>query len=257
VAGRPLAPNPAGAHFLHDRQLTAQLARASGAASGRLAFDLGAGSGAITAALAATGARVIAVERDPKHAERLRRRFADQRLVHVVAADLRTIPLPRRDFLVVANPPFSVTAALCRRLMSDPAMPLAGAELIVQREAARWLARTRPRDAETAWWSARYQIDLTRLISPASFSPPPRVGAAWLSIRPRPVPIPARGQRLLRPMLAAAYRRPATRTGIALAGHKRPLLRAGLDPTAPIADITADQWHRLAILLGGGPPTGG
>ncbi len=252
MAGRPVAPNPAGAHFLRDRQLIARLARASGADAGRLVFDFGAGSGAITAGLVTTGARVIAVERDPKLAARLRRRFGEQPQVHVVEADLRTVPLPRRDFLVVASPPFSLTTALCRRLLTDPAMSLAGAELIVQREAARWLASPRPRDAETAWWGARYQIHLTCVVSPASFTPPPRVAAAWLSVRPRSVPCSARGQGRLRGILTAAYRRPGTRTDVALAGHKRALLRAGLDPAAPIAQVTADQWHRLAVLLSGG-----
>ncbi len=252
MAGRPLAPNPAGAHFLRDRQLITELVRASGAEAGRLVLDLGAGSGAITAGLASTGARVIAVERDPKLAARLRRRFGQQPQVRVAEADLQAIPLPRRDFLVVASPPFSLTTALCRRLLSDPAVPLAGAELIVQREAARWLANPRPRDAETAWWAARYQIRLIRVVSRMSFAPPPRIDAAWLSVRPRPAAASARGQRYLRGILDAAYRRPGCRTDIALAGHKRALLRAGLDPAAPVAVVTADQWHRLAVLLGGG-----
>jgi len=215
-------------------------------------LGLGAGRGAITAGLAATGAHVIAVERDPKLAARLRRRFGNDLKIRVAETDLRTIPLPRRDFLVVASPPFSLTTALCRRLLSDPATPLAGAELIIQKEAARWLAGPRARDAQMAWWSARYQIRLTRVISPASFMPPPRVSAAWLSVRPRAVPVPARGQRLLRPILNAAYQRPETRAGIALPDHKRQLVRAGLDPAAPITEVTADQWHRLAVLLGGG-----
>ena len=51
MAGRPLAPNPAGAHFLRDRELIAQLVRAAGAGEGRLVLDLGAGGGAITARL--------------------------------------------------------------------------------------------------------------------------------------------------------------------------------------------------------------
>jgi 23S rRNA (adenine-N6)-dimethyltransferase len=251
VAGRPLAPNPAGAHFLRDRRLITRLARASGAATGRLVFDLGAGSGAITAGLAATGARVFAVERDPKLAARLRRRFECAPNVSVVEADLRAIALPRQEFLVVASPPFSLTTALCRRLLGDPAVALAGAELIVQWGAARRLTARWPRDAETAWWSARYEIRMTQVLSSASFTPPPRVNAAWLSVRPRPVPISARGQRCLRPIVQAAYRRPGTRTDIALAGRKRLLLRAGLDPAAPVAKVTAEQWHRLAVLLDG------
>jgi 23S rRNA (adenine-N6)-dimethyltransferase len=252
VAGRPLAPNPAGAHFLRDRRLIAQLAHAGGARAGQLVFDLGAGSGAITAGLAATGARVIAVERDPRLAARLRRRFDHEPMVRVVEADLRTIPLPRRDFLVVASPPFSLTTALCRRLLGDAVVRLAGAELIIQWEAARRLAHPRPRDAETAWWTTRYQLRLARVIGSASFTPPPGVNAAWLSVRPRPVPASARGQRRLRSMLSAAYRRPGTRTDVALSGSRRLLLRAGLDPAAPVSAVTGDQWHRLAILLGDG-----
>ena len=215
-------------------------------------FDLGAGSGAITARLAATGARVIAVERDPKLAARLRRRFCRDPRVHVVEADLRTIPLPRREFLVVASPPFSLTRALCRRLLADRAVRLLGAELILQLEAARRLADPRPRDAETAWWSARYQMHVVRVISPASFAPPPFANAAWLSVRSRPVAASARGERCLREILRLAYRRPSVRTEVAVAVRPRLLLSAGLDPALPVAGVTADQWHRLAVELSGG-----
>jgi 23S rRNA (adenine-N6)-dimethyltransferase len=260
VAGRrPLAPNPAGAHFLRDRALIAQLVRGCGARDGRLVLDLGAGGGAITTALAAAGARVIAVEHDPRMAARLRRRFDADPRIQVVQADLRTVPLPRRDFLVVASPPFSLTTALCRRLLGDPAVPLAGAELILQRGAARWLASPRPRDAETAWWAARYELRLTRTVGPASFVPPPRVDAARLTIRPRAITQHPAGQKRLRALLRAAYGRPGARAVAVLDGHglgdrqsRRLLIAAAIDPAAPAAHLTADQWHRLAILVADG-----
>jgi len=194
VPGRPLpAPNPAGAHFLTDRGLIARLIRASGAGEGDLVLDLGAGYGALTGPLARSGARVIAIERDPRLAARLRRRFADEPLVRVVEADLRRVPLPRRPFLVVASPPFSLTTLLFRRLLGDPRVALAGAELILECGAARWLASPRPRDAETASWAARYQMRLVRRIPAASFSPAPATDAAYLTIRPvrRPASVPA------------------------------------------------------------------
>ena len=254
MAGRPpLAPNPAGAHFLRDRALIAQLARASGAGDGCLVLDLGAGHGAITAGLAATGARVIAVERDHRLAARLRRRFDGQPQVRVVESDLRLVPLPRRDFLVVASPPFSLTTALCRRLLGDPAVRLAGAELVIGWGAAKWLASPRPRDAETAWWAARYQIRLAQTVSPASFVPPPGTNAARLSVRPREIAASRAGQRLLRSLLRAAYRCPSARADRMLAetgfGHRRLLIRAGIGPGVPVAEVTAEQWHRLAVML--------
>jgi 23S rRNA (adenine-N6)-dimethyltransferase len=249
VAGRPpLAPNPAGAHFLRDRALIAEIAGACGARDGRLVVDLGAGRGAITAVLAANRARVIAVERDPRLAAGLRRRFEHERGVRVVEADLRTVPLPHREFRVVASPPFSLTTVLCRRLLGDPALPLAAAELVIEWGAAKWLASPRLRDAETAWWAARYQMRLTRTVSAASFVPPPGADAARLSVRPRPIVASARAQRRLRALLRAAYRRPGDRAGAVLRGRKR-LLRAGVDPGIPVAELTAEQWHHLALLL--------
>ncbi len=254
MSGRPpLAPNPAGAHFLRNRALITQLVRACGVGEGRLVLDLGAGGGAITAGLAEAGARVIAVERDPRLAARLRRRFDGEPRVRVVEADLRRVPLPRREFLVVASPPFSLTTALCRRLLGDPAVRLAGAELIIQWGAARWLASPRPRDAETAWWAARYQIRLTQVIGAASFVPPPRVDAARLSIRPRASVLSPHGQRVLRALLRDAYRRPGVRTDAVLRDRRRLLVRAAVDPGAPVTEVTGEQWHRLAVLLASPP----
>ena len=106
----------------------------------------------------------------------------------------------------MANPPFAGTTGLARRLLGDPAVPLAGAELILAWGAARWLAAARPRDEETAWWAARYQIRLIGRVAAASFAPPPATDAAHLSIRPRPLNGLPGGPRALRGLLRAAWR---------------------------------------------------
>jgi 23S rRNA (adenine-N6)-dimethyltransferase len=255
------APNPAGAHFLRDRSLVTRLVRASGAREGELVLDLGAGHGVITAALAATGARVIAIERDQRLADCLRRRFGGDPRIGIVEADLCRVPLPRRRFLVVASIPFSLTTVMLRRLLGDPAVPLGGAELITGLGAARWLASARPRDAETAWWTSRYEIRLTCRVAAASFAPPPAAAAARLSIRPRPSTGSATAQRELRAMLRSAYRSPWPAVGELLAEHarctpgsgnrqiRRRLARAGIQPGIPAAQLTARQWHQVAELL--------
>jgi hypothetical protein len=33
---------------------------------------------------------------------------------------------------------------------------------------------------------------------------------------------------------------------------RRRLVRAAVDPGAPVAEITGEQWHRLAVLLSSG-----
>ena len=185
----PPPPNPRGEHYLTDRRVIGQFVRSAGVGQGDLVFDLGAGFGALTGPLAATGAKVIAVEIDPALAGRLRRRFAadDESLVSVVEADLRSIPLPRRPFSVVANPPFALTTWLCRRLLGDPAVRLTGADLMLEWGAAKGLAQLQAgsRDREQARWADRYEIELVRRIPAASFSPVPAADAAHVSIRPR------------------------------------------------------------------------
>ena len=251
---RPARPEPSGAHFLHDRSLIRRLVRRSGAGPGSLVLDLGAGYGAITSALAGTGARIIAVERDPQLAGRLRRRFAAEPDVRVAEADLRSIPWPGREFLVVANPPFAGTTGLARRLLGDPAVPLAGAELILAWGAARWLAAARPRDEETAWWAARYQIQLAGRVAATAFAPPPSTDAAHLSIRPRPLNGLPGGPRALRGLLRAAWRDRSRPVELSLPSGRgadalRGAVRAVIGARTPAAELTAGQWHEIAMLL--------
>jgi 23S rRNA (adenine-N6)-dimethyltransferase len=171
------------------------------------------------------------------------------------------VPLPRRDFLVVANPPFSVTTALCRRLLGDPAVPLAGAELILQWGAAKWLADPVPRDAETAWWACRYQVSLGRRISAASFLPSPAVDAAQVSVARRPGAAPPSAQRDLRRLLRAAYARgnePLDRGlkrlesgGPAESGTaiRALIVAAGVSPRTPSTQLTAENWYQISRQL--------
>src|SRR5215470_10792761 len=98
-----------------DPHWAQQLVAEAGIRPGDLVVDVGAGFGALTRPLVELGARVIAVELHPRRAAALRADLGrDAVVVQVDASDLR---LPRRDFHVVANPPFGVTNALISRLV--------------------------------------------------------------------------------------------------------------------------------------------
>ena len=106
-------------NFLVDRHVVRALVGGSGVGSGDLAVDIGAGNGLITAELAGTGARVLAIERDPRLADRLRQRFRGEPSVLVVAGDVLDVAMPQERFQVVANVPFAITTKILRRLLSD------------------------------------------------------------------------------------------------------------------------------------------
>ena len=99
-----------------DPSLAAKLVRLSQVGPRDVAYDLGAGSGVLTAALARRGSRVIAIERDPALVRRLRRRFHDVPNVVVREGDILAYRFPRSDYVIVANPPFDITADLVRKL---------------------------------------------------------------------------------------------------------------------------------------------
>jgi 23S rRNA (adenine-N6)-dimethyltransferase len=159
--------------------------RAAGVAGDDLVLDIGAGYGRLTEPLAARAGRVIAIEIDARLADGLAHRFRLRPSVTVVRGDALTVPLPSRPFRVVSNPPFHITAALLRRLLDDPRVPLERADLVVGWGAALALTgvfgpahRSRP-------WQPRYEFLLIRRLAAGLFSPPPAEDAALISIRRR------------------------------------------------------------------------
>jgi 23S rRNA (adenine-N6)-dimethyltransferase len=163
----PAAEAARGQHFLRSARLANQIVAAAGVPSGALVFDIGAGFGRLTRPLVDTGAHVVAVERDPKLARKLARRFPD---VRVVCDDARRIPLPRRPFRVVANLPFAISTAMLRRLLESPY--LERADLVVARGFA-------------IKWSAHERIGVSRWLSRECFVPAPGTDAAVLVVSAR------------------------------------------------------------------------
>ncbi|TCO50920.1 rRNA adenine N(6)-methyltransferase family protein [Actinocrispum wychmicini] len=176
-------PNRSGVHFLSSYPVIRSLIRSSGVGPGDLVIDFGAGPGTITAPLAAAGPRVLAIERDDRFVRELHRRFAAQPSVRIVHADLRTVPLPSRDFSVVASIPYAVSTLLVRRLLSRPRRSLVGADLVVEWGFARRIAAGDTK--ETASWARRFDIRVARRIPASCFRPAPRVDSAHLVIRRR------------------------------------------------------------------------
>jgi 23S rRNA (adenine-N6)-dimethyltransferase len=148
---------------------------------GDLVLDIGAGTGALTARLVAAGARVIAVELHPLRADQLRARFSrpSVTVVQVDAADLR---LPRRPFRVVANPPFGISMAIVRRLVS-PGSRLRSADLVVPRYIARrWTGSHAPGFHR---WGRAFHVSTVAHLPRSAFRPRPPGPIAVLRISRR------------------------------------------------------------------------
>jgi 23S rRNA (adenine-N6)-dimethyltransferase len=160
-----------GWHRLADEWAVRVVAEAN-VRPGELVYDIGAGEGALTEHLLRAGARVIAVELNPRRAAVLRERFPGTTVLEVDAAELR---LPARPFRIVANPPYGITSALLRRLLTSRS-GLTSADLVLQRAVVRKYATTRHK-------GFRLQPGLS--LPRSAFLPRPQVDSAVLVLRRR------------------------------------------------------------------------
>ncbi len=160
-----------GWHRLAD-EWAARVVAAAGVRPGELVLDIGAGEGALTAHLVRAGARVVAVELNPRRAGVLRERFGGITVVHADAASIR---LPGRPFRVVASPPYGISSDLLRMLLA-PGSRLVAADLVLQRAVVRKYASGAARG-----FSLTAGLTLPR----RAFLPPPQVDSAVLVVRRR------------------------------------------------------------------------
>src|SRR5690606_32639513 len=122
-------------NFLTDAATARMIVRVSGITGDDLVLEVGPGDGMLTRRLLSDAGRVIAYEKDPYYAERLRRRHAGDDRIRCLLADFRTVRAPREPFAVVANPPFGITTDIVRWCLA--ARCLTSATLVTQLEFAR------------------------------------------------------------------------------------------------------------------------
>jgi 23S rRNA (adenine-N6)-dimethyltransferase len=224
-------------NFLVDRRAIDTLVDGSGVADGDLVIDIGAGNGLISQALARRGATVVAIERDPALADRLRAKFATWPAVTVVEADVLTTPLPGEPFRVVANIPFGITTKILRRLLEDGGR-LIRADVIVQAEVARKRGTGGRGTLLNACWEPWFEFATGARIPATAFRPRPRVDAAVLIVARRDPPL-----------LDAASRRDYTAFVTAAFEGARPTVASALTlPRSRFATLATELGFGVAAL---------
>ncbi|HWP61259.1 MAG TPA: rRNA adenine N-6-methyltransferase family protein, partial [Candidatus Paceibacterota bacterium] len=127
-----------GQHFLANTMYASKLAQAVRIGAGDTVVEIGPGKGALTNALLATGARVIAIEKDEALVEVLRGKFPEEiseKQLELIEGDVRDFEAPAQAYAVAANIPYYITGEIIRQFLTAQNQPQRTA-LLVQKEVA-------------------------------------------------------------------------------------------------------------------------
>ncbi|MGI9171919.1 MAG: 16S rRNA (adenine(1518)-N(6)/adenine(1519)-N(6))-dimethyltransferase RsmA, partial [Chthoniobacterales bacterium] len=179
-----------GQNFLHDRNLARWIVERAELTTDDCVVEVGPGLGALTEFFLASGARVLAIEKDARLATFLRERFPSDRLkiVHGDALDFDVRQLfahPRVKF--VSNLPYNVSSQLLLRFTKYPS-PISLWLCMLQKEMARRISadpRTADYGALTLLVQLHYRIEYLRTVPASVFLPRPDVDSAFVKITPR------------------------------------------------------------------------
>lgn len=181
-----------GQHFLSDPRILARIAAATEAAPGDTVLEIGPGPGGLTAALVATGARVVAIEKDTELVTPLRARFPEATIVEGDALDIdwHAAAAPADRFIVAGNIPYNITSPLIDKALAAP-LPIR-IVFLVQKEVALRVSAP-PGEGSYGALSVGVQAYATveRLfgVPAGAFAPSPKVDSAVLRLTPRANPL--------------------------------------------------------------------
>ncbi|MFL5375472.1 MAG: 16S rRNA (adenine(1518)-N(6)/adenine(1519)-N(6))-dimethyltransferase RsmA [Myxococcales bacterium] len=240
-----------GQNFLGDPRILDSLAALASVGSADTVVELGAGLGHLTRALLATGARVVAVERDRELAPILRAELPE---AEVVEADAKSFDLSSvaagGKVVVCGNLPYHLSSSILFHLL-DQRRFVRRAVLLLQREVAERIA-AEPGGRDYGVLSVLVQqaadAHLGLAVDRHAFTPPPEVDSSALVIDFLPQPrAEVRDEGRFRTLVKAAFaqrRKTLWNSVSSMEGARAALERAGIDPrrraeTLSVAEFAA------------------
>jgi 16S rRNA (adenine1518-N6/adenine1519-N6)-dimethyltransferase len=181
-----------GQNFLVDERAYREIVHACAIGDGDWVAEIGAGLGTLTARLAATGAHVVAIERERDMLAVLRSELGGDARIEVVEANALTYDYAAlaaragRPPVIVGNLPYQIASPILFRLLETPA-PLARIVVMLQKEMADRIVAP---PGEKAYGALSVMVrfycepKLVCRVRAGGFVPAPRVDSAVLRIVP-------------------------------------------------------------------------
>jgi 16S rRNA (adenine1518-N6/adenine1519-N6)-dimethyltransferase len=257
-----------GQNFLHDQNLARWIVQQAELSAADFVVEIGPGLGAITELALATGAEILAIEKDGRLADFLRAHFAD-RLLEVIHGDALEFDV-RRLFShgpvkLLGNLPYYVSTQILLRFLQQPT-PIISALLMLQKEvAARLSAWPRSKDYGilTLVVQSQCRVDYLRTVPATVFLPQPDVDSAFIRLTPRtPGELPDHNRELLVALVRRGFSQRRKQLGKLLKEQLTDWPRAASEIGAAVQaraeELSLEQWIALTnFIQPPGPKTAG
>ena len=180
-----------GQVFLKNEEALEKIIKTGEINSQNQVLEIGPGKGALTEGLLRTGAKIIAVEKDPELVKFLKNKFKNQSNLKIVHADIRDslqsdnwheeYNIENKEYKVIGNIPYYLTSHLIQLLLESRNQP-EKIVLMIQKEVAQRLISQPPKMnllAASVQFYAKPEIIC--YVSKDSFSPEPKVDSVGIS----------------------------------------------------------------------------
>lgn len=244
-----------GQNFIVNPSVCPRIAALGGASPEVGALEIGPGIGVLTAELARTCRKVVAVELDKRLPAILEETLSDFDNVEIVGGDVMELDLRRlikerfqgMEVVVCANLPYYITSPVIMRLLEER-LPVRSITVMVQKEAAQRLCAPMPsRQAGAVTAAVAYYAEPSVLfqVSRGSFLPSPEVDSTVirLDVRQRPAVAVADEKLLFRIIQASFGQRRKTLLNSVAAGMGvgKDIVTAALERAGVAANSRAEQ----------------
>src|SRR4051794_6787416 len=235
-----------GQNFLVDRGVLERIVRAAALGADDVVLEIGAGTGALTGALAAASPsprRIIAVERDPDMLRVLAAELASVPAVELRAGDAAELDFAAecaaagRPLVVLGNLPYQIGSVILLSLARAGAA-VARAVVMVQKEFAQRVvapAGSKIYGRLSVMIQQRMSARILFHVGSGSFYPRPKVTSSVMRLDSLPTPLaPVADERRFERVVKEAF------------GTRRKMLRRALEPAFG-AEVIARAFERTGI----------
>jgi 16S rRNA (adenine1518-N6/adenine1519-N6)-dimethyltransferase len=258
-----------GQNFLIDRNVLDAIIAASGVCTGQRILEIGSGLGVLTEAMLATGASVLAIEKDSRLASRLAEALGNPEQLDVLQADALDVDL---DELLrnresdeagfdacVSNLPYSVGTRILLDYARHPLAPKRFIVLVQTEVAERFVAGPKDdaRGQSGVWLQLHYDVMRVRDVKASCFWPRPEVGSTVVRLDWHPCGLTADEQRWFELLTREAFMHRRKQMGAIFRKAPPPMSHsdevlallfseAGVEMQERPERLTNEQWKNLA-----------